>query len=179
MKLELCCAKDLRRPDMGHVKITKEVMVATNTHILAVLPTELLFDEEQVACIPEEGFLIAAADFKKLREAVSRTIELDGVTIHLRDKKGGLSIIPIATEASVGNYPNWRGIVPPPDTRQAPMSEISLNGELLAKLSQALGSPTLRLQWSAPNRAIYVEPTGEKDNPRHFGIIMPLVDHRS
>lgn len=176
MKLEICCGKDITRPVMGHVKITKELMVATNAHILGVLPTELIFDEEQVACIPEEGFLIAAADFKKLREALSRTIELDGVTIHLYDKKGGLSIIPIATEANVGKYPNWQGIVPAPDTRQAPLSEISLNGELLAKLSQALGSPQLRLQWCSPIRAIYVEPTIEKNNPRHFGIIMPLVN---
>jgi hypothetical protein len=182
MKLELCCITDKTRPAMGYVKITKETMVATNAHILGVLPTELLFDEEQIEQIPEEGFLLLASDFKKLREAHRRAFSTSLDTIHLWNKKEALSIIPTATEANVGKYPNWQGVIPPPEMRTASLPQISLNAALLANLQLALtshmGKPQLTLAFSGPSKAIYCEPAYDLDEEscanRHFGIIMPV-----
>jgi hypothetical protein len=185
MKLELCCITDKLRPAMGYVKITKETMVATNAHILGVLPTELLFDEEQIEHIPEQGFLLPAADFKKLREAHRRAFSPSLDTIHLWNKKEALSIIPIVTEANVGKYPNWLNVIPPSDMRTASLPQIGLNAALLANLQLALTShkefPRLTLFFSGADKAIYCEPAYNLDEEafadRHFGIIMPVYKH--
>ena len=183
MKLELCCITDKTRPAMGYVKITKETMVATNAHILGVLPTELLFDEEQIEQIPEEGFLLLAADFKKLREAHRRAFSTSLDTIHLWNKKEALSIIPTATEDVDLKYPNWQAVIPSPETRTASLPQIGINAALLANLQLALtshtGKPQLRLAFSGPSKAVYCEPYYNLDEEafanRHFGIIMPIL----
>ncbi len=66
IKLHLACSKDNFRFSMQHIKVTKENCIATDSHILCVIPTELIFNREFISDIPEKGFLIHAEDYKKM-----------------------------------------------------------------------------------------------------------------
>ncbi len=172
MKLNLICGKDELRPVMSYVKVTRENMVATNAHVLGVIPTKNLFNEEFIEEIPEEGFLILGGDYAKI---------IDGSSHHWKneflayfDKKSNLCFVPVANESDIAKYPNWEQIMPTTAALTANLNQIGIDFELAATLQKALGLKYgCKLTFSGGFKAIYIEPINTHENEGAYGILMP------
>jgi len=172
MNLDLLCAKDELRPAMCHVFITAEVMVATDAHVLGVIPTEELFDEEFISKIPEGGFLMHPEDFKKVVAYKGAFWKTEG-TIKLIDPKKRDIIIEAHTEEAIGKYPNWAAVIPGGSDCTAEISSFGIDASLAARLQKALGFKCLKMQFSGVDRAARCTDNGESF-PNRYGIIMPV-----
>lgn len=173
MELNLICSNDDLRPAMMHVKITKENMVATNAHVLGVIPTKEVFSDEFIEGIPENGMLIHKDDYKKLKNFENATWKSkDVIEIHYRGKKRNV-LIPICTEENVGTFPKWETLIPREEDAQE-LSKIGVNMSLAYDLQRALDAENLKMVFIAPNKGILVKPL-LSNNSKSYGIIMPAM----
>ena len=173
MRLDLICAKDELRQAMSHIFINKEVMVATNAHVLCVIPTKNLFDPDFISGIPEKGMYVHPFDFKSIVSATTCIWKGEGV-VKLCTKNKRDTIIETFTIESIGRYPNWEMVVPEKDTRKAELNKIGINFILASDLQKALGLPHMELQFAAANKAIYCS----FENTIYegiYGIVMPVI----
>lgn len=172
MKLNLICANDALRPVMSYVKVTKDVMVATDAHVLGVVPTSKLFDDDFISKIPEGGMLIHKDDFAKIISGTNTVWKGDGVLkIIVKNKRDIL--VETETEDNIGKYPYWEAIIPTEKDRLAQLNAIGVNFELASSLQKALGFYSSKLTFSGVSKAIYVTDSTEKDE-ESYGVIMPV-----
>ena len=157
---------------MQHIKVTKVNCVATDSHILAVIPTELIFNSEFIFDIPEEGFLIHAQDYKKMIQFEKATWKTKGEVIKMEHKRKRPILIEVVKESDAGRFVNWEAVIPKTNNvKTESKQEIKLNAELLYRLQQCLGSSQVRLTFYEGNKPIQIEPL--KDARGKYGIIMP------
>lgn len=175
MKLDLICGRDDLRPEMTHVKVTKEVMVATNAHVIGVIPTKLMFSEDFIAEIPESGILIHYEDWKKLSSSENVVWKSEDVirVIYKGSKRDVL--IQVDNEDNVGKFPNWEAVFPTEQMRTCELNKVGLNLKLALDLQNALGLSTLALQFSGASKAIYVSPISKDLDDGRYGLIMPVM----
>lgn len=174
MKLDLICTKDELRPAMCHVKVTKEVMVATDAHVLGVVPTNKLFSNAFIESIPDEGMLIHGDDWKKFNNCVNILWKSDDVICVIYKGSKRDALIQVENEDRVGKYPNWEVIIPSEIDRVAELNKIGIDMKLALNLQNALGLVNLSMQFTSPTKPIYVTATKKEDNPS-YGIIMPVM----
>lgn len=173
MELNLICSNDDLRPAMMHVKITKENMVATNAHILGVVPTNEVFNDEFIEGIPESGILIHKDDYKKFKNFdYAQWKSKDVIEIFYKGKKRNV-LIPICTEENIGTFPKWETLIPREEDAQE-LSKIGVNMGLAYELQRALDATSLKMVFIAPNKAILVKPL-PSENSKAYGIIMPAM----
>ena len=172
-KLHLACAKDALRPVMEHILITKDEIVATDAHILAILKTKDVFSDEFIAEMPER-FLIHKSQWKDFYNgAFNFTFKDKAICVHYN----GYEVLhKIKNEGDSIKYPNYDAFIPnQSDTKS--LCEIGLNAFSLKTIVEALTFPydvkTVKLQFFGANRAILVTPTNVDCNSR--GIIMPAM----
>lgn len=176
IKLDLACGKDDLRPVMQYIKVTKEVMVATDAHIMAVIPTEVVFDDVEFRnAIPEEGILIHREDWKKLLQYEYGVWKTEGEVIKLISSKKRNLLIEVEKEDEVGKYPNWSAVIPDKEYQTHELNEVGVNFELAINLQKALGLKSCKMKFSENNKPIYItSATGEVNDERH-GIVMPVM----
>jgi hypothetical protein len=175
MQLDLICGKDDLRPIMQYVLVTPEVMVATNSHVLGVIPTWELFDEDFIAGLPTEGVLIHREDFKKLKsyDSFAWKGEPGGVIRCISAKKRDALIEACRqNEGDLGKYPNWQAVIPDESSCGVPLGKFGFNAELAFQLQKALGFLNTALSFSGENRAARVT-NPEFEN--RYGILMPVL----
>ena len=172
IKLHLACGKDGFRLSMQHIKVTKQNCVATDSHILAVIPSELIFNSEFISDIPEEGFLIHAEDYKKMIQFEKATWKTKGEVIKMEHKKKRPILIEVVKESDAGKFVNWEAVTPK-GLKTESKQEIRLNAELLYRLQQCLGSSQVRLTFYEGNKPIEVKPLAHTWGK--YGIIMPCT----
>ena len=174
MKLDLICNKDELRPAMCHVKVTKEIMVATDAHVIGVIPTHKLFSNTFIEDIPDEGMLIHSDDWKKFNNCANIVWKSKDIirVIYKASKRDAL--IQVENEENIGKYPNWEAIMPKKEDRVAELNKIGVNMKLAFNLQNALGLISLAIQFSGATKAIYVTSmNGEEGDP--YGLIMPVM----
>ena len=175
-KLDLACGKDDLRPVMQYVLVTKEKCVATDAHIMAIIPTNKFFKDEFIASIPEEGMLIHREDWKKMLPYTVAVWKTEGEVIKCLDSKKRPLLIEVESQEEVGKYPNWEAVIPTKDMREgAEVDSIGLNLEIAATLQKALGLPSCKLDFSGKGRAIYLTAANEEDSNGQYGIVMPVM----
>lgn len=178
-KLHLATSKDSLRPVMQHILLTKDSFVATDAHIMAVIPNNLILHPNSIELIPEEGLLINSAIWKVIYNA-------DDIMIHKEDQDykitGWFKKKPAMqfklelngwNGGTIGNFPNWQQVIPQEVARQE-MSMTGINAKLLMNLSDALNASNgFKLEFNGSNKGIVCTPIGKEDL-KPYGLIMPI-----
>lgn len=172
-KLHLLCSKDNMRPSMNHVKVTKEYCIATDAHILAAVPTELMFDPEFIDKIPEQGILIHHEDWKKMTTGINVVWKSEDVIRVLVKNKRDI-LIEVESEDEMGKYPDWRAVCPSEDMREE-LPAIGINAKIAATLQDALGYTSLALSFSGASRAISVTSVNRGEREGVIAVLMPVM----
>jgi len=173
-KLHFACSKDDLRPSMTQVYVTKKNIVATDANILAVVPTEDVFDDPSIELLPEEGMYIDSNDWKKLVGAY-QVIYNGEFVVAFFPRKSEAHVRPRTIE-DVGNYPQWEQIVPDASKFDS-VGRIGLIPKMLYNLHQALDVPTFKLEFIGDNKPVAVGMPDDKysTSGNQYGIIMPLL----
>lgn len=174
-KLYLSTSKDKLRPVMQSILVTKENIVATDAHIMAVVPTALVFDEASIELMPDKGLLIDAQIWKSIYSADSIFIYLEGdgykIAGHFKNKPSAHFSAEI--NGTVGTFPNWQTVIPQETARQE-MLMTGINAKLLMNLADALNASNgFKLEFNGSNKGIICTPINE-DSPKPYGLIMPI-----
>jgi len=172
-QLNLLCSTKDTQPAMNYVKVTQEHMVATDAHILAAIPTNLMFDEGFIEGIPEDGMLIHAKHFQKLKGYDNATWLNAGEIIKLIDSKKEDYLIECKSEEDIGTYPNWEAVMPKKEDR-VDVSQIGVNFALAAKLQKAMDTLACKMTFTGKDKAILVEPEQGNEKSDIIGLIMPV-----
>lgn len=142
-KLHLLCANDNDTANtwLHYVLLTKDYVVATNSHALVAHKTDKIFDKvfsEKIS--GEEKFYIHKNQWKKLckKKIVRYTFNKDNMTITgYSDKNEALEVIPVVKDDEA-IYPNWQGILPPEGSKFVDINYLGINPEWLYNLQQAI-----------------------------------------
>jgi DNA polymerase III sliding clamp (beta) subunit (PCNA family) len=174
MQLNLICLKDELRPVLGHVYVTSENAVATNGHVLGVIPTNHIFNRDFVLSIPEDGMLIHAEDWKKITQYESAAWKGPN-TIKLHDSKKRSIIIETFSQEEVAKFPEFERLIPTQEKRQAELNKVGIDASNALLLQKALGFLSLAMQFSGFSGAIHcTDASNREETAGRHGILMPI-----
>lgn len=161
MKLHLICGKGDLRQIMQYVKVTKEELVATNGHVLGIIPTTDVFNEEFIEGIPDKGMLIHREDWAKIIAAEIVAWKSDDIIRCVNKKRSGSDrplkrdvLVEVESEDKIGNYVNWMSVIP--EMNGFELNEIGIDFKLAATLQEALGLDSCRLNFVDRTKAILI-----------------------
>jgi hypothetical protein len=159
-KLEKAVSTDMLRTNQHNIHVSKRQAMATNGHILAIVPVHNAKGDT-------DGWLSPDA-LKLARKVAPKSV--DPITISLN----GSQVLPDGTQMTrPGNDehpPDISGIL---HSAQANRKfKIGINASSLKDLAEALGSELIMLEIGTPDSAILVRPIHSKDGER--GLIMPV-----
>ena len=165
-KLHLCCANDELRPAMNHLLVTKEFIVASDSHVLIEFKTSELFDQNFIEAMPER-FLIHRENWKMLSVKHHYLLFTDS---QIEIIKNGFSFfIPAVREEDIGNFPDYEKVFKV--EKESITDKIGIKPELLKKLSSAIGSQILHLHFNGEARTIIIKSSIEGVR----ALIMPAM----
>ena len=170
-KLHLCCATDFRET-LQHILITKENIIATDGHIMAINKTNEVFEEEFISNFPYDEFYIHYSVWKEIWNKRFYWENNNIIVV-----KSGLEIkVPIVHNPD-WKYPNWKNVIPNTENL-VDINEIGLKPELLYKLEQSLpiDGAYHNLKFTGKDRAILL--FDNSNVHKSFGLIMPVVIKR-
>lgn len=185
MRLDLVCANDDQRPTLSHVLVTKEHLVATNAHVLAVVKTENIFNKAFIDTIGDDRYLVRKADWKNIKPG--NTFVRDGDMIKIINNRSKKEVfIPLLLESSVGTYPNWKAVVPRlTDKEPFELSSIGINAQFCTDASKAIGARKCKFTFYGKSRAMELDSShyDDEDNRWHkdvpytdnYALIMPVM----
>lgn len=173
IKMHLACGNDDLRPVMQYIKVNRDVCVATNAHIMAIVPTTQMFSDEFISHIPDGGVLIHKEDWKKMLGFEYATWKTNGEVIALVSEKKRNTLIEAELEKNVNTFPNWQSVIPNVEERTAELNTIGINFSLAFDLQRALGITECRLQFASHNKAIYVSSRDIAN--KAYGVLMPVI----
>jgi len=137
---------------LEHIKVEKDKLIATNGHILAVVPVTL--DE-----IDKEGFILPKQIEKANKNGGYLGLHAESIVF----SDGSTEPRP----KDVGTFPAYENVIP----KNPPKITVALNPTLLLDLAKALDSQDMViLEISEPFNAILVK----TKNPEEIGVIMPI-----
>lgn len=169
-ELNLATSKDETRPIYNYVKVNKNNVVATNTHLLIWYKTEDLFDAEFIESIPEEGILIHREDWAKFKDC---TISWHNDLIKLSHNKRRDIFIKPDTQKEIGTFPNWEAVIPKENEDFNPISEIRINAEYAALIQKIMQSEGLDFSFYGQNRGIICTPINNDTSGK--ALLMPMI----
>ena len=168
-KPESAISKDELRVSLNHVKAFKRKLCACDGHIASFIPYEMadngISEEKITGLIPPEVFKESRKMNKKL-DRDNMIIEHNGKLIVKEYGGSKQSEFDYCDEP----YPDVVRVLP---TRKPIVFEIALNIDNLKRLSDALGTEILTLQFTGQTSAAIVKPTNSINDEGQWGIIMP------
>lgn len=173
--MHLVCGNDELRPVFNHVLVTKELIVATNAHVMVWHKTELFFDSEFMELIPVKGFLIHKEDWKKFTGASFLVLKDNFIEVNYPKKRSVFIKPEINGEGH--KYPEWKNVVP--DSNDTALKRAGINPGLLVLAQKAIGTGknNLALHFTGEKRAILLRSTDDTYNSykNAAGLLMPVV----
>ena len=181
-KILLAVATDELRPTMNFIHFANGYAYASDSHILAKIPIEELIDftldpersiEEHIAIL--NGCSIQGAIWKKIAgckdmmKLYPPQVEGDSPYIRVFATDGQDIIYPFAKK-DYYKAPNFESVLKRAG-EETPISRICLSSGLLHKLSQALGTDCVKMEFNGESRAVFVRPESLVSNA--IGVIMP------
>lgn len=168
------CASDVVRPVMEHILLKGGYAYASNGHVLVRVPLDELttFDEEQRAmlddCLIHKSMLkyIVGFDIVRVEKTEDGAVYLEAST--------GENIVKVqlGKNGDVLKYPNAEEILKGSKDR-TPIQKIGFNPKFIASLTAALGSDSLKFEFSSESSAVFVRPISEISSA--VGVIMPIT----
>ncbi len=167
-KLHLCCANDEFRSVMCHVLVTKNYVVASDSHVLIEFETSEIFDNDFIDAMPDR-FLINSHNWKLISEPHDFIFFRDGKIEVI--KQGRSLFIPLVLEENIGTYPDYKKILDGKSPKS--IEKIGLKADLLKKISLAIGTHVMHLFFNGEHKSITIKSnvTGVK------ALIMPVMIH--
>jgi hypothetical protein len=180
-KIWLAVANDELRPAMGFIHFANGYAYASDSHILAKIPLGELIDfnmdpersiEEHIAIL--NGYSIRGAIWKKIAgckdmmKLYPPQTEGDSPYIRVFVTDGQDIIYPFAKK-DYYKAPDFESVLKR-QGGETPISRICLSSGLLHKLSQALGTDCIKMEFSDESKAIFVRPESIVSNA--VGLIM-------
>lgn len=174
-KLHLACGDEMLRPVLSYIKVTKQICITTNAHILAIVNTENVFGEQFTEELKDDAEIyIHSKHYAQLTKFSNRLALNDG-SITGYNKKGETFICPFKTKEQLeGTYPDFERVIPNFDELgkdYCSLNAVSINPKLLLNLQSALGTDlplTLYFSGGSHRPIIALEPNGDS-----LGLIMP------
>jgi len=144
--------------------VKKERLVATDGHMLAVLPHKAEASDVG-GVIPTDAFRDArklAKKAKKRKTDLAILQEADTITFSVEGLQSA------TFDLVKGQFPNYEAIIP----KEIPKFTVALNAELLYKLAMALQEESMivHLHIGDKDSVIVVKPSAAKDS---IGLLMP------
>lgn len=171
-KIHLACANDGLRPIMSHVLIAKGEVVASDGHMLVILKTESVFEEEFIYEMPER-FLIHRDSWthlvkkhktlKYMADAKEIAIIYDS---HIVKIPAIFEEVPGALESL--KYPNYTAIL---NQVSESVDQIGLKPCFLHTISKIFESKNVFLKFNGASNYIDITPSDCCNNAR--AILMP------
>jgi hypothetical protein len=176
-KLHLATSKDSLRPVMQFILLTPKEFVATDAHIMAVVPNKLILEEESIALIPEAGLLIEAQIWKSIYNADFIYLSQQGAIIYIfaRFKNKPTLNFPIGSNGeSYNNFPKWHQVIPQEPARQE-VAKLGVSAKLLMNLADALDAGSgLKMEFNGTNKGAICTPINHNHKEPPYGLIMPI-----
>lgn len=167
-KIEQAVSSDRLKPALNNVKMYSRRLVATDGHIMAVIPFKKadngITELNVKGLIPPEVFTAARKANKKTDKEYA-TIEHDGTDIGITDiDKNQKSNFQTVDEP----YPDVVRVIPRCKTEYC----ISFTVKNLVRLAKAIGAEQVTLEFHGETKGIIVRPN-DKDN-NAWGLLMPV-----
>ncbi len=184
-KLSEVIAKDVLRPQISHVYMTKEHIYASDAHILVRLNTKAHFFEEFIEKIPSAGVFLDIYTLRALQKSNIDTVKLVsqdfGYLIEIIYHSGEHVFYPWKTVSDVGGkYPNCDHVI---STIQnygnwVAIDQFTFKAEYMYRLQRGLGDDIgLNCYFNGEDKGIYVLPrTDDIAAEGRIGILMPMVN---
>ena len=176
-KLHLICSKDITRPAINYVRITRKDLQATNGFAAAIVPTENLAIVGKNE-LPEEPVYLHFENWKLLTAASIASVIWDAERNHfVVTNKGNKpnAVVPVTTDPG-GNFPDIPAVLPRWEDAE-PLKCIGFNAKFLSDLAEAISDPTekiknVALRMFAVNRSMLVKtPNADIGG---IGLLMPV-----
>jgi DNA polymerase III sliding clamp (beta) subunit (PCNA family) len=181
-KLHLATSKDKIRPVLTKILVTRNEIVATDAHILAMIPVSTIFDLASIELIPEDGILIDSQVWKAVYNAESlHLIQRDGIYLTAYFKNKPALEYRTETNGTGERYPDYKRVIPDHEHAQQQTDVMKLNPKLLENLRQALDATAgVKMEFNGHNKGINITPVLERGNEdktaeHGTGLIMPMM----
>jgi len=176
-KLHLSASKDSLRPVMQSILLTQKEFVATDAHILSVVPNELILDADSIDLIPETGLLIDAQIWKSVYNADYIYLVRDNglIYIYAKFKNKPTLNFPLQLHGeNYNNFPKWEQVIPQESARES-VAKVGINAKLLMNLSDALNATNgFKMEFNSTNKGIVCTPINHDYKAAPYGLIMPI-----
>jgi len=177
-KLHLSAGKDALRPAMTFILLTQKEFVATDAHIMSIVPNNRILEDDSIALIPSNGLLIEAKMWKTIYNANHISLSLDGNKYFITGMFNNKPDITYELQKNDDdyNFPNWEQVIPN-NSPSEDVSFVGINHKLLNNLGQALDLENFKLYFNGQNKPIVCKPAinyvQDYINENQYGIIMP------
>ncbi len=167
-RIDLACSDDNFRLVMNYILVTKDEIVASNSHILVIHKTNNIFDEQFIDEMPDR-FLIHKNNWKLFCKGHHYIIFLDGLII-IRYDGYDQTIKPIFEEIEFMTlkYPDYKKILK--SKSETGLSNFGLSVKNLTLLSKSMGCDRLKFEFTQGEYSHLNVSNGEIK-----GIIMPIM----
>jgi DNA polymerase III sliding clamp (beta) subunit (PCNA family) len=167
-KIELACSVDPMREPLQNILIEDGNAIATNGHILAVVPVVMQDNDNRSFIIPKEVFAFAR-ETQSSKEIIVDCIAEGKLIINGKHEVDSIGI-------PKQQFPNWKTVLPKNEDK--PEYEIAFNFDYLKDMAEILGTPFLKLSFYGKKKAIKIEPYCKPENRKQwqqYGLLMPVT----
>lgn len=154
-----------------NIFISKKDCRVTDLNIMAIVPTDQLFDQSFIDQIPDEGFLISPDSYKLLNKLTHLSMTENKKGIIGNSKQGDL-IIPIKTEG-IEFFSRFELQIPDENENVYTFPNTTINPKLLFNLSKAIGLGDYGLIMTNYSNDKTIVRSQNKDN-KAVGLIMRI-----
>lgn len=172
-KIHLACVNDVLRPIFQYVLVTKENIVATNSHLIVKIPTIDIF-HKIIDKLPERC-LIHKDVWAQLVNADQIIDFKDDILFYLIN--GILFCLKVDYENSNTidrMFPNYKVVM---ETKKAPVDKIKLRPDFLKKIQDCIfvneKDKSLILEFAGNNGGISIRPSDPDNHAK--AILMPMM----
>jgi DNA polymerase III sliding clamp (beta) subunit (PCNA family) len=176
-KLHLATSKDSLRPVMQSILLTQKEFVATDAHVMAVVPNGIILEQDSISLIPEAGLLIDSQIWKSIYNAdFIYLIEERGLKyIYAKFRNKPTLNFPLELNGeNHNNFPKWHQVIPQEQAREEVL-KLGINAKLLMNLADALDAGNgFKMEFNGTNKGVICTPINHNYKEVPYGLIMPI-----
>ena len=136
-QLNLCTSKDKFRPNLSMVYVTKKHVFATDSHVLAHIPTNFLFDDDTINDDNWFDFYIDSNQYKLLLNSTAKASVDFSTKIITTVKSTGVFNASILPSENL-KFPDCKSLISLSDDNLTDKNTMHINLDLLTKANKAL-----------------------------------------
>ena len=172
MKLHKITRQDDIREEFQHIFIDKDNIVATNAHILVIVPKTLFFEGQE---IPE--MFVRGRDWAKIYPRKNHFVKYEENHLVLYSEaklyRGEVARVkPILKENAGFKYPDYTKVIPNGELKE--VDKIGINSYFMRLYNKATGINEIKLSFYGHGKPIVIKPFDDYYQDVK-AVIMPIV----